>query len=72
MPARGEGELRLTVREYDVLGLVTKGYSNKDVARELNITVNTVKTHLRNIYRKLEVDDRAQAIIKAIKEGIIT
>lgn len=70
-PAGREDELRLTVREYDVLGLVTKGYSNKDVARELNITVNTVKTHLRNIYRKLGVDDRAQAIIRAIKEGII-
>jgi DNA-binding NarL/FixJ family response regulator len=70
-PAGREDELHLTVREYDVLGLVTKGYSNKDVARELNITVNTVKTHLRNIYRKLGVDDRAQAIIKAIKEGII-
>ena len=72
VPAGRDEELRLTVREYDVLGLVTKGYSNKDVARELNITVNTVKTHLRNIYRKLGVDDRAQAIIKAIKEGIIT
>lgn len=71
VPVGGEDELHLTVREYDVLGLVTKGYSNKDVARELNITVNTVKTHLRNIYRKLGVDDRAQAIIKAIKEGII-
>lgn len=63
--------LTLTDREYDVLSLVTKGYSNKAVAGELSITVNTVKTHLRNVYRKLGVEDRAQAMIMAIKEGII-
>lgn len=61
----------LTERESDVLRLVVRGYSNKAIARELGITVSTVKTHLRNIFRKLEVDDRAQLIIKSIKEGII-
>jgi DNA-binding NarL/FixJ family response regulator len=61
----------LTDREYDVLQLVAKGYSNKAIARELSITLSTVKTHLRHIYRKLGVDDRAQVIIKAIKEGIV-
>jgi DNA-binding NarL/FixJ family response regulator len=69
---RGEDSLlSLTDRESDVLRLVAKGYSNKAVARELNITISTVKTHLRNIFRKLGVEDRAQVIIKAIKEGII-
>jgi DNA-binding NarL/FixJ family response regulator len=63
--------LSLTDRESDVLRLVTKGYSNKVIARELGITISTVKTHLRNIFRKLGVEDRAQVIIKAIKEGII-
>lgn len=63
--------LSLTDREADVLRLVAKGYSNKAVARELGITISTVKTHLRNIFRKLDVEDRAQVIIKAIKEGII-
>ena len=63
--------LSLTDRESDVLRLVAKGYSNKAVARELGITISTVKTHLRNIFRKLDVEDRAQVIIKAIKEGII-
>lgn len=67
---RGSVLQALTEREYSVLQLVTKGYSNKSVARELGITLSTVKTHLRNIYRKLGVDDRAQVIIKAIKEGI--
>jgi len=71
LSTQSEEDLHLTAREYDVLSLVTKGFSNKDVARELSISVSTVKTHLRNIYRKLGVDDRAQAIIKAIREGII-
>ncbi len=61
----------LTEREYEVLRLVAKGYSNKAVARELSISLSTVKTHLRHIFDKLGVDDRAQLIIKAIKEGII-
>ncbi len=72
--AGGKGEetlLSLTERESDVLRLVAKGYSNKAVARELGITLSTVKTHLRHIFRKLDVEDRAQLIIKAIKEGII-
>lgn len=60
-----------TKREYDVLRLVAKGYSNKAVARELGITLSTVKTHLRNVFRKLDVEDRAQVIVKAIKEGMI-
>lgn len=70
-PAAEESLLSLTERESDVLRLVAKGYSNKAVARELGITISTVKTHLRNIFRKLDVEDRAQVIIKAIKEGII-
>lgn len=63
--------LSLTDRETDVLRLVAKGYSNKAVARELGITLSTVKTHLRNIFRKLGVEDRAQVIIKAIKDGML-
>jgi len=63
--------LALTDREYDVLRLIAKGYSNKAVAKELRITISTVKTHLRHIYSKLGVEDRAQVIIKAIKEGVI-
>lgn len=63
--------LSLTDRESDVMRLVAKGYSNKAVARELAITISTVKTHLRNIYRKLGVEDRAQLIIKTIKEGML-
>ena len=66
----GDPLLSLTDREADVLRLVAKGYSNKAVAGELGITLSTVKTHLRNIFRKLGGEDRAQVIIKAIKEGM--
>ncbi len=63
--------MSLTDREADILRLVAKGFSNKAVARELGITISTVKTHLHNVFRKLGVEDRAHVIIKAIKEGII-
>lgn len=61
----------LTVRECEVLRLIAQGYGNKSIAAELSISVSTVKVHIRNLYRKLGVEDRAHAIIKAIKEGII-
>jgi DNA-binding NarL/FixJ family response regulator len=61
----------LTDRERQVLHLVNKGYSNKAVAKELGISISTVKTHLRNIFRKLGIEDRAQAIIQAIKSDKI-
>ncbi len=61
----------LTVRECEVLRLIAQGYGNKSIAAELSISLSTVKVHIRNLYRKLGVEDRAHAIIKAIKEGII-
>lgn len=70
-PVQGERAAELTERELEVVRLVAKGYSNKSVARELSISLSTVKTHLHHIFQKLEVQDRAQLIVKAIKEGII-
>ena len=67
---RQEALFSLTPRESEVLRLVARGCGNKAVARELGITVSTVMTHLKNIYRKLGVEDRAQVIIKAIREGM--
>ena len=49
-------------REKEVLGLMSKGYCNKDIARDLFISEKTVKSHLYNIYRKLDVNSRAEAI----------
>jgi len=60
----------LTQRESEVLGLMVRGLSNRAVAQRLYIGEETVKTHTQGIYRKLEVQDRAQAIATALREGI--
>ena len=61
----------LTAREYEVLKLVVDGKSNLQIANELNISEHTSKAHVCNIIQKLVVDDRTQAAVKAIKEGIV-
>ncbi len=60
----------LTEREQDVLVVLTKGLSNKEIADTLCISEKTVKTHLNNIFRKLDVTRRLQAILFAIRRGI--
>ncbi len=59
----------LTQREEEVLGLLTQGYTYKDVAKELFISDTTVKTHVNNIFQKLQVSDRTQAVLYAINNG---
>ncbi|GAF64194.1 putative response regulator [Bacillus sp. TS-2] len=61
----------LTKREVDVLKQIASGKSNKEIAQELYITEKTVKTHLSNIFSKLEVSDRTQAALFAIKHKIV-
>ncbi len=61
----------LTPREMDILKLITKGYSNKEIARELGISRQTVKNHMSAILRKLAVNDRTQAAVLALKRGWI-
>ncbi|KRL60887.1 response regulator transcription factor [Latilactobacillus fuchuensis] len=60
----------LTNREREVLGLIAKGRSNQEIADELFITLKTVKTHVSNILAKLQVEDRTQAAIYAIKNHL--
>jgi ATP/maltotriose-dependent transcriptional regulator MalT len=55
----------LTERELDVLNLIAEGMSNKEIALGLYLTVNTVKTHILNIYGKLQVNRRMQAVTRA-------
>lgn len=57
----------LTKREWEVLQLLTNGYSNEKVAHELYLTESTVKNHVSSILHKLEVPDRTGAVLKAIK-----
>ncbi|MDI6674263.1 response regulator transcription factor [Bacillus wiedmannii] len=59
----------LTKREQEVLREIAKGRSNKEIAAELYITEQTVKTHVSNVLAKLEVDDRTQAALYAVKHG---
>lgn len=61
----------LTEREYEVLKLVVDGKSNHEIAKILNISEHTSKAHVCNIIQKLLVDDRTQAAVKAIKEGLV-
>lgn len=57
--------LGLTTRECEILGLLASGQSNKEMARALGISPNTIKTHVARVYEKLEVQRRIQAIEKA-------
>ncbi len=57
----------LTQREWDVLKFLIKGHPNKLIARELGLEEVTIKSHLSNVYRKLEVTNRAQAVAKALE-----
>ena len=59
-------------REVDVLKLTARGMSNKDIARKLSITTNTVGTHLVSVFRKLGVESRTEAALCALREGLIT
>ena len=61
----------LTAREAHILKLMTEGYSNMEIAQILVISVNTTKAHVANILQKLEVDDRLQAALKALKNKIV-
>lgn len=62
----------LTEREIEVLRLVAQGVSNPEIAQELVITINTVKTHLRNILEKLQLENRTQAATYAVQKGLIS
>ncbi len=62
---------RLTDRELEVLKLVAKGLANRDIARQLYISENTVKNHIRNILEKLQLHSRIQAVAYALREKIL-
>jgi len=66
---KGDGN-SLTSREIEVLELIAEGMLNKEIARKLYISEKTVKNHVSNIFRKLNVSDRTQAAIYAFKHNI--
>lgn len=66
-----KNEVRLTKREKDVLDLLVKGNTNKEMADSMFISEKTVKNHLTSIFRKLGVKDRTQAAVYALKHNIV-
>ncbi|HKG50237.1 MAG TPA: response regulator transcription factor [Actinomycetales bacterium] len=62
---------RLTERELEVLKLVARGLANRDIAKELFISENTVKNHVRNILEKLQLHSRMEAVVYAVREKIL-
>lgn len=69
LPLRREPDL--TVREKEILTLISQGRHNQDIAAQLNISLFTVKNHVSNVIQKLAVEDRTQAAILALKNGLI-
>ena len=61
----------LSEREMEVLKMVEQGFSNKDLASKLFVSENTIKTHLKNIYVKLDANRRTEAVSKAKELGIL-
>ena len=66
-----ERDYGLTSRETQILKLITEGYSNNEIANKLFVSINTTKAHVASILQKLEVDDRLQAALKALKERLV-
>ena len=61
----------LSVRERDTLALIAQGLSNKEIARILAVTPETVKSHVKHIFTKLSVEKRAQAVSRAQSLGLV-
>ena len=62
----------LSEREMEVLKLVTQGSSNKEIAEKLCLSIRTIQGHLGNIFNKLQVGSRTEAVVRALKEGWVT
>ncbi len=67
LTAPGQATTALTDRETEILAFLSKGFANKEIADKLQISVPTVRTHLRHIYEKLHVRSRTEAIVKFLK-----
>jgi DNA-binding NarL/FixJ family response regulator len=63
--------LSLSARELEVLWLIVDGLSNQQIAERLVVSIETVKSHVRHILEKLVVNDRTQAAVKAIRDGLV-
>lgn len=64
-------QLELSKRELEILGLMAKGYSNQEIAATIFVSLSTVKTHIQNLFEKLDVKRRTQAVEKAKRLNLI-
>ena len=64
-------EIYLTPREEEVLTRIANGKDNLTIAKEMNLSRHTIKIHIRNIFQKLEVNDRTEAVVKAMHQGLL-
>jgi len=64
-------QLELSKRELEILNLLARGYSNQEIATKLFVSVSTVKTHIQNLFEKLDVKRRIQAVEKAKRLNLI-
>ena len=69
---RGSGPDQITDRELEVLRLAARGLSNRDISRTLDISVRTVQTHLSNVFNKMGVGSRTEAVMFGLRSGLIT
>ena len=65
------GRARLTSRETEVLGLATKGMKTVDIAEQLCVSTQTVRSHFKNIYQKIGAHSRTEAVVVALQQGLI-
>lgn len=66
-----QSSLSLTKREIQVIKYLSKGLNNSQIAEKMGISVHTTKAHIRNIFDKLSVQGRTEAVVKAIKDNLI-
>jgi DNA-binding NarL/FixJ family response regulator len=69
--AEAQASLKISEREFEVLGLLASGRSNKQIANRLEVSPNTVKSHVASLFAKLEVARRTEAILRARELGLI-
>jgi DNA-binding NarL/FixJ family response regulator len=70
-PINQNGKIKLSSREMEILDLVTRSYSNKQIAQELNLSLPTIKFYISGVYSKLNVKTRTEAVIFALQHGLI-
>lgn len=72
VPSSAAASISLTARELEIMRGVAKGHTTKRLARELGVRPASVETHLRNIFKKLQANNRGEAVSMALKAGLIT